>query len=178
MLRVLFFILVVLCCGLLFLNGRMQVVNNEKPIFLKTDKIAENHSTNINLKVTSLFKPSNEELNKFKKDYANIWAHLNNMYTTNNVINGKEYYSEDWFKQVCKYYNHKPTLKLSRSDSRHQVEIKNWAWDGLVCTITDTVALKYVFAKKADTLIKTPISMVLLFQGDNWRIDALNTHLQ
>jgi hypothetical protein len=174
MLRILFVILLVLGCSLLFLNGRMQQVNSEKPIFLKTDNLAEKHTTTIDIKVTSLIKPTEQDLLPFKKDYANIWAHLNNLYETNNVTDGKEYYTEDWFKQICMYYKHQPSIKAKRSDVSHKLVIKNWAWDGLVCTVVDTVQMNYKFNNKDTFLTENPLSIVLLYQGDHWRIDALS----
>ncbi len=173
MLRYFFLLLLVLSISLLFLNGRLQSTNSEIPVFLKYDTIANEHHSKFEVKVNASIPPNKQQLEDFIDDYSHIWGHLNYLYATNDVIAGKEYYSEDWFKQVCLQYKKKQNPIIQRSDLSHQVTIQNWAWDGLVCTITDIVKLGYIFPNKNTSIKYLNIAMVLLYQGDHWRIDAI-----
>lgn len=174
MLRILFISLLVLLLGFFFLQGRLNVRNEEKPVFLRTDEIALNHQTNIQTTIHSVYKPDSLQLETLKKDYSNIWAHLNHLYASNDVEAGKEYYTEDWFKQICSHYNGIQQPLVTRRDEQHELHIQNWASDGLVCTAIDSnVILHYQYPDKANKTTKANLAVVLLFQGDHWRIDAI-----
>jgi hypothetical protein len=174
MLRILFISLIVLLLGYFFLQGRLNERNGEKPVFLRTDEIALNHQTKIQTTVHSIYIPDSLQLESLQKDYSNIWAHLNHLYATNDVEAGKEYYTEDWFKQIVHHYNGAQQPLLTRTDEQHELHIQNWAWDGLVCTAIDSnVVLKTIYPDKTIQHTKANIAVVLLFQGDHWRIDAL-----
>lgn len=169
-----FFLLIVFLLSLwLFLKGNSRISNDEIPIFLKVDAINFAHATEIEIKFKSFFKPTLAELEILKKDYSAIWAHLNHLYATNDVLAGKEYYTEAWFKHICLMYNGPEKHNLIRKDLRHEVVINNWASDGLVCTLTDSVKVAYYLPNSNPQIYKIPVSMVVLFQGDHWRIDAI-----
>lgn len=174
MIRILFIPLIGIIAIFLFLQGRLNERNGEKPVFLRYDEIADAHQTNINLTLHSIYKPDSVQLETLKKDYSNLWAHLNHLYETNDVEAGKEYYTEEWFKQINHYYNGTVTSTIKRSDVQHELHIKNWAWDGLVCALTDSnLILQYQYPDKTIRKTKASLEMVLLYQGDHWRIDAV-----
>lgn len=149
--------------------------NQEIPVFLKTDDITNAHNTKIDIKVQSKYEPDTFQLDALKTDYSNIWAHLNYQYETNDILLGKEYYTEAWMRQLSTNYNGK--LKISfikRQDLKHNLYIQNWSTDGLVCTAIDSnVELKYLFPNSLVKVTRANIAVVLVFQGDHWRIDAL-----
>jgi hypothetical protein len=173
MLRYFFLLLLVLCVSLLFLNGRLHSTNSDKPIFLKYDGLANEHQSIVDVKINAAIPPNKEQVEVLKKDYTNIWAHLNHLYATKDVVAGKEYYTEAWFKQICLEYKSTTHPIIHRKDLSHQLIIKNWAWDGLVCTLTDSVKIAYIFPDKNTSVTYLNISMVLLYEGDHWRIDAI-----
>lgn len=174
MLRILFISLIVLILGFFFLQGKLNVSNGVKPAFLVTDKIALNHHTTIQTSVHSLYKPDSLELLKLKTDYSNIWAHLNHLYATNDVEAGKEYYTEEWFKQLVRHYNAIQQPLITRTDEQHELHIQNWASDALICTAIDSnVVLHYNYPNNIKKTYKVNLAVVLLFEGDNWRIDAI-----
>lgn len=164
--------------GLFILLGRVKNIPFSKPIFLKVDDIVNEHTTSIKSYTHSYYKPSNEQLNVLEKDYSGIWAHLNNLYSTNDIEAGKEYYTEDWFKQM-NYEHTKPiTTNVFRKDVEHNLHIINWSFDGLVCNIIDSnVVLKYYDKNNCIDSSKCNIAMALLIQGDHWRIDGIK-HLK
>lgn len=172
--RILFIIHIIILAAFLFLQGGLNERNGEKPAFLRHDKIADEHQTKINITVHSIYKPDSIQLETLKKDYSNLWAHLNHLYETNDVEAGKEYYTEDWFKQINHHYNGIGALPIKRSDVQHELHIENWAWDGLVCTLSDSnLIFHYQYPDKTIRKTKANLEMVLLYQGDHWRIDAL-----
>ncbi|MBS4064233.1 MAG: hypothetical protein KGZ74_06710 [Chitinophagaceae bacterium] len=174
MIRILFILFIVLLAAFLFLQGSLNERNGEKPAFLVHDYIAGAHHTNMEIKVHSEFKPDSFQLAVLKKEYSNIWAHLNHLYETNDVETGKEYYTEDWFKQMVHHYSGVTSTGISRIDEQHELHIQNWAWDALVCTAIDSnVVLHYQYPDKTIRTRKVSLAVVLLYQGDHWRIDAL-----
>ncbi len=144
------------------------------PVFLQQDAIALRHTTNTTVTVQSLFKPDSFALAKLKDDYANIWAHLNAMYATNDIEAGKEYYTEHWFKQLARHYKGEITTGIQRSDEAHHLQIKNWSTDGLACNLIDSNAV-LTYRNRQGIILKsnTTMAVTLLLQGDHWRIDAL-----
>ncbi len=174
MFRIIFIFLFVLMVTLFYLLSRTMQINSEKPIFLKTDTLAEAHKSDVEIKIHSLYKPVDSEVENLKSNYTNIWAHLNNLYATNDVEAGKEYYTEGWFKQLCTHYNGKIETPIIRNDLKHSLHIQNWANDGLICTAIDSnVVFNYTYTDSTVYNTKANIAVVLLYQGDHWRIDAL-----
>lgn len=172
--RLIFIGATVLAASFLVLKSRLMKRNAEKPVFLRTDKIAETHHTKIDIRVHSLHEPDSAEQAALKKDYGNLWAHLNNLYGTNDIEAGKEYYTEDWFKQINHHYEGIIKPVVTRTDEQHQLHIQNWATDGLVCTAIDSnVVFKYSYADKPVQLSRVHLAVVLLYQGDHWRLDAM-----
>lgn len=172
--RLLFIALIVIVATYLFLQGRLNERTGEKPVFLREDTITAAHQTNIHITARSLYKPDSVQIEALKKDYSNLWAHLNHLYETNDIETGKEYYTEDWFKQINHHYNGKLRFTIKRSDLQHEVHIENWSSDGLVCTLTDSnLIFRYQYPDQTIRKTKVILEMVLLYQGDNWRIDAL-----
>ena len=172
--RILFITFIGILATFLFLQGRLNERNGEKPVFLRHDKIADAHHTTINVTVHSMYKPDSVQLEALKKDYSNLWAHLNHLYETNDVEAGKEYYTEEWFKQINHHYIGTVSPTIKRSDVQHELHIENWAWDGLVCTLSDSnLIFHYQYPDKTTRKSRANLEMVLLYQGDHWRIDAL-----
>ncbi len=172
--KVIFLGLIGLTLSYFVLQGRIMNRNGEKPIFLRSDKIAEQHKTKIDVKVHSMHKLEPFEVETLSQDYSNIWAHLNHLYNSNDVEAGKEYYTEDWFRQICKHYNGKIKSALKREDQSHELHVQNWSTDGLVCAAIDSNLLfKYTCPNKETVYKKASIAIVLLFQGDHWRVDAI-----
>ncbi len=174
MLRILFILFIGLIVSLLFLQGFEMKSDTVKPSFLTIDKFANEHKTKIDVKINSKFHPTESQIETLTNDYSNIWAHLNNVYATNDVVSGKEYYTEDWFKQLCNHYEAIREPIVKRNDEQHSLQIQNWSTDGLVCTIIDSnVVFKYSYPDLSIKKTKANFAVVLLFQGDHWRIDAL-----
>ena len=174
MFRIIFLFFIFLMIMLLYLLSRNIQNNSEKPIFLKTDTLADAHKSAVEIKIHSLYKPVDSEVEILKNDYSNLWAHLNYLYATNDVEAGKEYYTEGWFKQLCSHYNGKIETPIIRNDLKHSLHIQNWANDGLICTAIDSdVVFKYTYIDSTVYNTKANIAVVLLYQGDHWRIDAL-----
>ena len=172
--RFIFISFVALALIYLFLRGRTMERSSDKPIFLQIDEIALVHETKIDINIESNFIPDSLQIQTLKKDYSNIWAHLNHLYSTNDIISGKEYYTENWFRQLASHYNDIVEPIIFRQDEYHNLYIKNWASDGLVCTAIDSnVLLTYTYPNQKKKTCKTNLAIVLLYQGDNWRIDAL-----
>lgn len=175
MLRIIFILLIVLTAGFLFLQGRLLEKSADKPAFLSTDAIANAHQTKVEVSVNSIYKPDPEQLEIVKRDYSNLWAHLNHLYATNDVVAGKEYYTEPWFRQLCSHYkNGVEVTGIRREDVSHHLTIQNWASDGLVCTAIDNnLVFNYHYPDKSFVTTRANIALVLLYQGDHWRIDAM-----
>ncbi len=144
------------------------------PYFLKIDQIALNHQTSITVTNLAVEEPDSMQIETLKKDYGNIWAHLNQLYASNDVRLGKEYYTESWLKQHVRGNNEPQNIILKRSDLNHELHIQNWATDALVCTLIDSnLVFRYDFPNGSHTYTKCNLAIVLLFQGDYWRIDAM-----
>lgn len=165
---------------LLLLFFYFQIMKNEKiediPIFLKTDAVAQNHNSKIELTIHSRYKPDSFQIEILKNDYNNLWAHLNNLYQTNDVQAGKEYYTEPWFKSISgNYKGETPKTGIVRKDIKHHLHVQNWSTDGLVCIAIDSnVILSYTYPDSTTIIKQVNIAIVLLYQGDHWRIDAMN----
>jgi hypothetical protein len=174
MTRALLILVGILTVCFLLLQGRLNERNSEKPHFLRTDAIADAHRTKIYITAHSYFKPDSIQTEMLRKDYSNLWAHLNHLYETNDIETGKEYYTEDWFKQINRHYNGTVETYIKRTDTAHNLHIINWASDGLVCTATDSnIVFRYRLPGNAAKTTKATIAVVLLYQGDHWRIDAM-----
>lgn len=173
--RILFTFIVLIIVTLFVLKGSRNDRNGELPVFMRTDLIAENHQTKIEVQFHSLYQPDSFQLAMLKKDYSNIWAHLNHLYETNDVEAGKEYYTEDWFKQITGHYSGKTTSPVRRADLQHELHIQNWSEDGLVCSLIDSnLVLNYHFPNEKQVRTeKIQLAVALLFQGDHWRVDAI-----
>lgn len=173
--RIFFGMVAVISLFFLVLRIKERQVTQEVPIFLKSDDIVNAHKTDIDILLQSKYEPDSFQLEVLKSDYSNIWAHLNYVYETNDILAGKEYFTEAWMKQMTTNYNGK--LKSSviiRQDVKHNLYIQNWSTDGLVCTAIDSnVELKYLFLDGQVKVNQANIAVVLLFQGDHWRVDAM-----
>jgi hypothetical protein len=172
--RIFFLFITFILVLFLVLQGRLHQRGSEKPIFMQNDLIADLHQTEIDIKIHSLYRPDSFQLSMLKKDYSNIWAHLNYLYQTNDVEKGKEYYSEKWFRQISNHYKKKSETMVTRRDRSHQLHIMNWSEDGLICNMIDSnIVLDYNFPNKTSKSHKNTIAFALVFQGDHWRIDAM-----
>jgi hypothetical protein len=174
MLRIFFISLVSILISYFVLLCYFEDNSEIKPVFLSTDVIALAHTTCIDVTVNSRHKPDSAQIEILKKDYSNLWAHLNHLYATNDVEAGKEYYTEDWFKQICKHYKAAMPQQLHRHDEKHNLHIENWSTDDLICTAIDSnVVLNTTLPDNTMKKTKANIAVVLLLQGDHWRIDAM-----
>lgn len=172
--RILLCLFILLVMAYLFLEGNLKHKDATKPIFLVHDEIAKNHQTKIKISVESAHQPNEYQLAVLKSDYANIWAHLNHLYQTNEVEVGKEYYTEDWYKQICANYEKSVKNPIQRIDLSHELHIKTWATDALICTAIDSnVVFNNTYPNQKTKQTLANIAVVLHFQGDHWRIDAL-----
>jgi len=174
--RVLFGFFILLLIGFFFLQGRTIQRVAEKPVFLRIDEIANDHQTHIDIAVHASIQLNDLALEGLKKDYSNLWGHLNHLYETNDIIAGKEYYTEAWYKQIAHHYAHpidEPGIK--RMDLKHALQIQNWSSDGLVCTAFDrNVILKHIYPGGRERISSVDLAVVLLYQGDHWRLDGLS----
>jgi hypothetical protein len=173
--KILFGLIILIIVTLFVLKGSMNERKGELPVFMRADLIAENHQTKIDVQLHSMYQPDSFQLAMLKKDYSNIWAHLNHLYQTNDVEAGKEYYTEDWFKQITGHYMGKTAVPVSRKDLQHELHIQNWSEDGLVCSLIDSnVVVQYRFPHEKQARVeKMHLAIALLFQGDHWRVDAI-----
>ncbi len=173
--RIAFISLLVLLTSLLILRGRLLRKDDVLPAFQRTDAIAGEHRTRTSIKVHTKHTPAATALEGLEKDYTGIWAHLNHLYATNDVTAGKEYYTEAWFRQCCNQYPGIQKPVVTREDVQHELHIQQWADDGLVCTAIDSnVVFRYHYPDQSIKTTKANIAVVLLYQGDHWRIDAIH----
>ena len=172
--RYILFIFIALIGTLLFLQVKTMQRNDATPLFLREDIIVDSHHTTITVKAHSLYLPTDVQTEILANDYSNLWGHLNNLYETNNVEAGKEYYTEDWFKQICRHYNGIAKASIKRTDIQHELHIINWSSDGLICTAIDSnVVFNYQYFNGTEKNTRADIAVVLLFQGDRWRLDGI-----
>lgn len=141
------------------------------PDYVRIDRIAENHKPEMSWNHHSIFLPDTQSVEEFLDDYAALWAHLNHLRQTNDVLAGKGYYTENWFRQICR--NPTPCeTNCRRRDLSHRIGIENWSQDKLICTLSDTVQLRYEEAGTQRNALAL-VWAVLLKQGDHWRLDAI-----
>lgn len=158
----------------LFLLGRIRHTDQQLPVFLRMDTLAQVHQTSIRTTVHALHQPDSAALAVLTKDYADLWAHLNHLYTTNDVERGKEYYTEEWFRQINRHSRGMVATGIRRDDLRHDLHIVNWAWDGLICAAIDSnIVFRYTLPGQRVFTDTSHLAVVLVFQGDHWRLDAL-----
>lgn len=174
MIRYLLTILIGLVVLFFILQDRLDNREQVLPVFLQHDSIANDHKTTISVRTHSLFKPDSLQIENLKNDYGNLWAHLNHLYATNDVNAGKEYYTEGWFRQITRHYAGIKAQPIQRTDKNHELHIQNWASDDLVCSAIDSNVV-FHYKLPDGTLMKNRanLAIVLLFQGDHWRIEAL-----
>lgn len=172
--RYLLALLAVLIFTVLTLRSKHYERSGKLPIYLKADPIAEGHETVINFKNHSKIKIDEGEVDKLLKDYKSLWAHLNYLYTSGDVVAGKEYYTEDFFKSLCVEDEYNPPFTIKRQDLEHNFYLQNWSKDNLVCTLIDSNAVfKHSFPSGKEEVKTQIMALVLLFQGDHWRLDAI-----
>ncbi len=172
--RILFWLFIALFIIYLAVLASSMKKSVEKPIFLRIDEVANHHETTIDICVNSVYAPTPAELENLKSDYSNLWAHLNHFYATNDLIAGKEYYTERWFKQHGRYQTEMKKNLVTRKDLFHELNIENWSRDGLLCTAIDRhVTIEYTLPDQQKVIDTMSVAIVLLYQGDHWRIDAM-----
>jgi hypothetical protein len=143
------------------------------PNFLLEDPIIQNDQSYISVINQSFNSVSVDRIKILKSDYIKIWNHLDHLHNTNDIVIGKRYYSEAFFKQLVNTYFTFPVSKLHRTSFNHQVHIKAFTPDGLICTLLDSnILIKYQTPQYYffDTI---NVAMVLLYEGENWRVDAI-----
>ncbi len=159
---------------LLFSMARLQEKNDEIPYFLRYDSLAANSNPKIDLEVGSSIEPTEQQLEKLVEDYAAIWAHLNHLYQHPNPKPSKERFTERFYLHLAKNYIAGPSSSIQRKDLSHFIHIKTWSEDGLSCNILDENAqFSFELPDGSVQTTASTIAMSLLFQGDNWRLDAI-----
>ncbi len=158
-----------------YLQIRLAPPSEKLPSFIAKDDIVDAEpKAKINIIIRSAVVPPKSSLNQLASDYGKIWAHLNHLYQTNDILAGKEFYTEEWFKYLSK--QPKPLAKsmIYRTDLAHHLIIHSWSNDNLICMATDSaLLLNYAMEGKFMKSELNNVAVVLLFQGDNWRLDAL-----
>jgi hypothetical protein len=178
--KVVYILFIMLAVGFLFLQGKLIDRSFTLPVFLQYDPIAKAHNSAIDLTVhCGGLRPNESQLEILKTSYDALWAHLNYLYRSNDVEKGKEYYTEEWFRVLCKDNPPAFLLPVTRLDITHDLHVIDWSTDGLVCALVDSnVNLKYTYstARGRDSSIytKANYAITLLFQGDHWRLDAFH----
>ncbi|SIN66105.1 hypothetical protein [Algoriphagus halophilus] len=154
--------------------ARLQEKNDDIPYFLRYDSLAANSNPIIELEVISTQVPTEEQLEKLKQDYAAIWAHLNQLYQYPNPKPSKERFTERFYLHLAKNYQEGISGSIQRKDISHSIQIQTWSRDGLSCNILDQSAEFNLTFPDGSTETQTfKIALSLLFQGDNWRLDAI-----
>lgn len=143
------------------------------PYYLQSDLREQKENTDIFVKNKSITQISNSQIEIIKKDYQKIWLFLDKLHNTNDILSGKKYFTEEFYKFLL--VNHKSGYagNFSRKTYNHDISIVNITPDGLICALIDSnilvkyeTPLYYYF----DTV---HVAVVLLYQGENWRVDAL-----
>ena len=178
--RIIYILFIVLATAFLFLQGKLIDRRYVLPAFLKQDTVAEHHNAAITVMVKcGGLQPNEAQIDILAKNYDALWAHLNYLYRTNDVEKGKEYYTEEWFRLICRDNPTTFQLPVTRTDLSHQLNIIEWSADGLVCAAIDSnvhICYRYYSGQKKDSTVYTiaNYAVTLLFQGDHWRIDAFH----
>ncbi|MFC5624360.1 hypothetical protein [Algoriphagus winogradskyi] len=160
--------------ALLISMSRLQVKNDDVPYFLRYDSIAANSNPQIDLEIESVIVPSEQQIEKLLEDYAAIWAHLNELYQHSNPKPNKERFTERFYVNLAENYQEGPPGPIRRTNLSHAIQIKTWSKDGLACNILDSLAVfQYRFPDNTSQTSEAKIAVSLLFQGDNWRLDAI-----
>ena len=154
--------------------AKVKKKNDDIPYFLRYDSLAANSNPKIDLEVESSIVPTEPQLEKLVEDYAAIWAHLNQLYQHPNPKPSKERFTERFYLHLANNYIAGPSSSIQRKDISHEIHIKTWSRDGLSCNILDENA-QFSFELPDGSLQTTTstIAVSLLFQGDNWRLDAI-----
>ena len=154
--------------------ARLQEKNDDIPYFLRYDSLAANSNPIIELEVVSTQVPTEEQLEKLKKDYAAIWAHLNQLYQYPNPKPSKERFTERFYLHLAKNYQEGASGSIQRKDISHSIQVQTWSRDGLSCNILDQRAeFNLTFPDGSTETQTSKIALSLLFQGDNWRLNAI-----
>ncbi|WP_343561430.1 hypothetical protein [Sphingobacterium sp.] len=173
-----FYLILMVLLLLAYLQIRLSPKAESLPNFMTKDVIADAVTkSKINIVTRSPIIPPQASLNQLASDYSKIWAHLNHLYETNDITIGKEFYTEEWFKFLSKNHTTLTQSLLSRQDLQHNLIIHNWSNDNLICMATDSaVLLNYHMQGRRIKSELINVSVVLLFQGDNWRLDAIKVN--
>ncbi|MBB6324724.1 hypothetical protein FHS59_000339 [Algoriphagus iocasae] len=154
--------------------ARLQEKNDDIPYFLRYDSLAANSNPAIQLEVVSTEIPTEEQLEKLKKDYAAIWAHLNELYQHPNPKPSKERLTERFYLHLAKNYKEGPSGTIKRKNLSHSLQVQTWSRDGLSCNILDQEAqFSLEFPDGTTENFTSKIAISLLLQGDNWRLDGI-----
>ena len=173
MTRYLFILFYLLIGVLLFSMARIQKKNDEVPYFLRFDTIAAAHEAEIKVNVAASFPPNEQQVEVFKKDYLAIWAHLNTIYSSNELKPSKDRLTERIYSTMAIAYPGPASDLGQRKDFNHRLTIQNWSRDGLACQVIDTLQFAYLMPDSTQFTTEAVLGMSLVFQGDNWRLDGI-----
>ena len=166
-------LLIFLGISIYILIANRKDLSNTLPYFRIADPLIGTEIPQYPIKNKSFIHVSNDRIALLKRDYLNIWSHLDHLHNTNDQISGKRFYTEDFFNSLVRIHSLGKNRLLKRKNLSHNVIIYNISPDGLICTIIDSsIMLEYVTPSYYyfDTI---NVAMVLLYQGENWRIDAV-----
>ncbi len=145
---------------------------NTRPFFIQNDAIADSHITQLVFEDNSLTTISETDQQQLIEDYKNIWAHLNHLYATNDVVAGKRYYTEAFFDWLCTDHEISPEL-LTRKDIHHQLTLTHYSNNGLLAIVKDELLVEYYWNEKQIKKEKIKIGMALQKLDEKWCIDAI-----
>ena len=171
--KYLIFIVVIFGVTLYIIYHNQHVPVLITPYFQRKDQIIQNDTPDVRIINQSMTQLSNTQVEILKRDYLILWFHLDHLHNTNDIVSSKSYFTEEFYRFLVSNYEAALHGNLLRKTYNHDVSIVNFSPDGLICTLTDrNILLKYETPVHYyfDTV---NVAMVLLYQGENWRIDAL-----
>ena len=159
---------------LLITMARIRQTNDAVPYFLRYDSLAMNSNPSLEIKVESVYTPTEQQLVKLEQDYKAIWAHLNYLYQHPDPTPSKDRFTERFYINLAENYKEGQPGAVQRKDVSHSLLIKTWSRDGLSCNLLDSLAeFSYTFPDGTTQNSTGLIAVSLLFEGDNWRLDAI-----
>ncbi|WP_339864825.1 hypothetical protein [uncultured Algoriphagus sp.] len=159
---------------LLITMARIRHTDDVIPYFLRYDSLAMNSNPSLEIKIQSVYTPTEQQLEKLEQDYKAIWAHLNHLYQHPNPTPSKDRFTERFYLKLAENYTNGQPGSIQRNDLSHSISIKTWSRDGLSCNLLDSLAeFSYTFPDGSTQITSSQIAVSLLFQGDNWRLDAI-----
>lgn len=154
--------------------SKLQVKNEAVPYFMRYDSLAANAHPLIQVSNETSVDLTENQLEKLQENYAGIWAHLNRMFQNSDPKPSQEWFTERFYSLLAGNFQEGREGVIQRKDLSHHLILKTWSKDGLSCNLIDSLArFDYVYPDGSIQTIHQSMAISLLFQGDNWRLDAL-----